>query len=72
MITVLPLLDSGFTDSVYLRAAAGTTAYGFSPYLHTPPDVLTAGYHNANERIHVDDLLLAVEFHIELAKRLLG
>jgi acetylornithine deacetylase/succinyl-diaminopimelate desuccinylase-like protein len=71
-VTVLPLLDSGFTDSVYLRAAAGTTAYGFSPYLHTPPDVLTAGYHNANERIHVDDLLLAVEFHIELAKRLLG
>jgi acetylornithine deacetylase/succinyl-diaminopimelate desuccinylase-like protein len=71
-VTVLPLLSSGFTDSVYLRAAAGTTAYGFSPYVHTPPDVLAAGYHNANERVHVDDLLLSVEFHIGLARRLLG
>ncbi len=71
-VTVLPLLDSGFTDSVYLRAAAGTTAYGFSPYVHTAPDVLASGYHNANERVHVDDLLLSVEFHLGLARRLLG
>ena len=71
-VTVLPLLDSGFTDSVYLRAAAGTTAYGFSPYIHTPPEVLAAGYHNANERVHVDDLLLSVDFHVGLARRLLG
>ena len=71
-VTVLPLLDTGFTDSVYLRAAAGTTAYGFSPYVHTPPEVLAAGYHNANERVHVDDLLLSVEFHVGLARRLLG
>jgi acetylornithine deacetylase/succinyl-diaminopimelate desuccinylase-like protein len=71
-ITVLPLLDTGFTDSVYLRAAAGTTAYGFSPYVHTPPAVLSAGIHNANERIHVDDLTLAVDFHMGLARRLLG
>ena len=71
-VTVLPLLDCGFTDSVYLRAAAGTTAYGFSPYIHTPPEVLAAGYHNANERVHVDDLLLSVEFHVGLARRLLG
>jgi acetylornithine deacetylase/succinyl-diaminopimelate desuccinylase-like protein len=71
-VTVLPLLDTGFTDSVYLRAAAGTTAYGFSPYVHTPPDVLAAGYHNANERIHVDDLALSVDFHVGLARRLLG
>jgi acetylornithine deacetylase/succinyl-diaminopimelate desuccinylase-like protein len=71
-VTLLPLLDSGFTDSVYLRAAAGTTAYGFSPYVSTPPEVLSAGYHNANERVHVDDLLLSVEFHVDLARRLLG
>jgi acetylornithine deacetylase/succinyl-diaminopimelate desuccinylase-like protein len=71
-VAVLPLLDSGFTDSVYLRAAAGTTAYGFSPYVHTPPEVLAAGYHNANERVHVDDLLLSTRFHLDLARRVLG
>ena len=69
---LLPSLGTGFTDSVYLRAAAGTAAYGFSPFLSTPVDVLTAGYHNADERIHVDDLLLSTRFHLDLAKRLLG
>ena len=69
---VLPSLGTGFTDSVYLRAAAGTAAYGFSPFLSTPAEVLTAGYHNADERIHVDDLLLSTRFHLDLAKRILG
>ena len=40
---LLPSLGTGFTDSIYLRAAAGTAAYGFSPYLTTPLDVLVAG-----------------------------
>jgi acetylornithine deacetylase/succinyl-diaminopimelate desuccinylase-like protein len=69
---LLPVLGTGFTDSVYLRAAAGTAAYGFSPYRHTPAEVVEAGYHNADERVHVDDLLLATRFHIDLARRLLG
>ena len=69
---VLPSLGSGFTDSVYLRAAAGTAAYGFSPFLSTPVEVLTAGYHNADERIHVDDLLLSTRFHLDLARRILA
>ncbi len=30
--SLLPLLGTGFTDSVYLRAAGNTTAYGFNPY----------------------------------------
>lgn len=68
---LLPSLGTGFTDSVYLRAA-GTAAYGFSPFLSTPVDVLTSGYHNADERIHVDDLLLSTRFHLDLAKRVLG
>lgn len=71
-VSLLPLLNTGFTDSVYLRAAAGTTAYGFSPYRATPAEVLAAGFHNANERVHVDDLLLSVRFHLDLARRLLG
>jgi acetylornithine deacetylase/succinyl-diaminopimelate desuccinylase-like protein len=70
--TVLPTMCTGFTDSNYLRAAAGTAAYGFSPFLSTPVEVLDAGYHNADERIHVDDLLLSTRFHLDLARRVLG
>jgi acetylornithine deacetylase/succinyl-diaminopimelate desuccinylase-like protein len=69
---LLPSLGTGFTDSVYLRAAAGTAAYGFSPYLTTPMEVLLAGYHNADERVHVDDLFASVRFHLHLAKAILG
>jgi acetylornithine deacetylase/succinyl-diaminopimelate desuccinylase-like protein len=69
---VLPTLGTGFTDSVYLRAAAGTAAYGFSPFLTTPLDVMVAGYHNADERVHVDDLHASVRFHLHLAKELLS
>jgi len=70
--TVIPRLCSGFTDSNYLRAAAGTAAYGFSPFWATPTEVIEAGVHNANERVHVDDLLLSVRFHLDLARRVLG
>jgi acetylornithine deacetylase/succinyl-diaminopimelate desuccinylase-like protein len=70
--TVLPTMCTGFTDSNYLRAAAGTAAYGFSPFRATPVEVLDAGYHNANERVHVDDLLLSTRFHVDLAQRVLG
>ena len=38
----------------------------------TPYEVLEAGYHNANERVHVDDLLLSTRFHVDLARRVLG
>jgi acetylornithine deacetylase/succinyl-diaminopimelate desuccinylase-like protein len=69
---VLPTMCSGFTDSNYLRAARGTHAYGFSPFRATPNHVLEAGYHNANERVHVDDLLLSTRFHLDLARRVLG
>ena len=70
--TVIPGLCTGFTDSNYLRAAAGTAAYGFSPFRATPTEVIDAGVHNADERVHVDDLLLSVRFHLDLARRLLG
>lgn len=69
---LLPLLGTGFTDSVYLRAGAGTTAYGFNPFRATSSEVITAGFHNADERVHVDDLLLSVHFHVGLARRVLG
>ena len=69
--SLLPVLGTGFTDSLYLREH-GATAYGFSPYRHTPSEVLDAGYHNADERVHVDDLVLSARFHADLARRMLG
>ena len=69
---LLPVLCTGFTDSVHLRAAAGTAAYGFNPFRATPAEVLAAGFHNADERVHVDDLKLSAQFHHALAHRLLG
>ena len=69
---LLPMLCTGFTDSVYLRAAGTPTAYGFSPFRSTSAEVITAGFHNADERVHIDDLLLSVEFHVALAQDLLG
>jgi acetylornithine deacetylase/succinyl-diaminopimelate desuccinylase-like protein len=47
-------------------------AYGFSPTRATPAEVLEQGIHNRDERIHVDDLLLGVQFHLDVARRLLS
>jgi acetylornithine deacetylase/succinyl-diaminopimelate desuccinylase-like protein len=69
---LLPMIDTGFTDSVYLRAARGTVAYGFNPVRTTPAEVLQSGYHNRDERIHVDDLALSARFHEFVVRRLLG
>ncbi len=68
----LPILCTGFTDSVYLRRAFGTSAFGFSPYSTTPPEVVESGYHNRDERIHVDDIALSSDFHVHAARALLG
>jgi acetylornithine deacetylase/succinyl-diaminopimelate desuccinylase-like protein len=70
--SLLPFLCAGFTDSVYLREAGTPTAYGFSPFRSTSAEILAAGFHNADERVHIDDLLLSAEFHLALARDLLG
>jgi acetylornithine deacetylase/succinyl-diaminopimelate desuccinylase-like protein len=69
---LLPSLGTGFTDSSYLRAAGVPAAYGFSPFLSTPLEVYVAGFHNADERVHVDDLEASVRFHLHLARTLLS
>lgn len=69
---LLPVLCTGFTDSVYLRREFGTSAFGYSPFRATPTDVVEAGYHNKDERVHVDDIALATEFHVLAARALLG
>ncbi len=70
--TMFPTLCSGFTDSVHLRREFGTVAYGFSPFATTPPEVIEAGYHNADERVHVDDIALSSDFHAHVARALLS
>ena len=67
--TLLPVLSVGFTDSHYLRQSFGTLAYGFWPSRHTPEEVRSTGFHNKDERIHVDDLGYAAAFHVEVCRR---
>jgi acetylornithine deacetylase/succinyl-diaminopimelate desuccinylase-like protein len=67
---VAPLCCSGFTDSHWLRAAFGTVAYGFFPMRTMAPEVAARLIHSANERVHVDDLELGVEFLRHAARAL--
>ena len=67
-----PLACAGFTDSHWLRDAFGTVAYGFFPMRVLEPEVANRLIHSADERTHVDDLLLGVEWLRFAARRLLG
>jgi acetylornithine deacetylase/succinyl-diaminopimelate desuccinylase-like protein len=67
---VVPLCCSGFTDSHWLRAAFGTVAYGFFPMRTMAPELAARLIHSANERVHVDDLELGVEFLRHVARTL--
>lgn len=68
---VAPLCCSGFTDSHWLRAAFDTVAYGFFPMRTMEPELAARLIHSANERVHVDDLELGVDF-LRHAARSLG
>jgi acetylornithine deacetylase/succinyl-diaminopimelate desuccinylase-like protein len=57
-----PLCCAGFTDSHWLREAFGTAAYGFFPMRTMEPEVAARLIHSADERTHVDDLGLGVDF----------
>jgi acetylornithine deacetylase/succinyl-diaminopimelate desuccinylase-like protein len=67
----VPLCVAGFTDSHWLRAAFGTVAYGFFPIRAMDPEVATMLVHSADERVHVDDLELGVDF-LRHAARFIG
>lgn len=68
---LLPALSTGFTDSHHLRSVWGTHAYGFAPVRHTPLDLYMGGVHGIDERIHVEDLVELVDFHLFLAHHVL-
>ena len=57
-----PICVSGFTDSHWLREAFGTVAYGFFPMRTMTAELAARLIHSADERVHVDDLGLGLEF----------
>jgi acetylornithine deacetylase/succinyl-diaminopimelate desuccinylase-like protein len=59
---VAPLCCAGFTDSHWLRETFGTVAYGFFPMRTMSADLAARLIHSADERTHVDDLALGVDF----------
>jgi acetylornithine deacetylase/succinyl-diaminopimelate desuccinylase-like protein len=67
----VPVCSAGFTDSHWLRQAFGTVAYGFFPMRTMDPEAAALLVHSADERIHVDDLELGLEF-LRHAARAIG
>ena len=67
---VAPLCCAGFTDSHWLREAFGTVAYGFFPMRTMSAEVAARLIHSADERTHVDDLALGVDFLRSVARSL--
>jgi acetylornithine deacetylase/succinyl-diaminopimelate desuccinylase-like protein len=67
----VPICSAGFTDSHWLRSTFGTVAYGFFPMRTMDPELASLLVHSADERIHVDDLELGVEF-LRHAARAIG
>jgi acetylornithine deacetylase/succinyl-diaminopimelate desuccinylase-like protein len=65
---VVPICVAGFTDSHWMRGAFGTVSYGFFPMRTMDPEVAALLVHSADERIHVDDLELGVEFFRHAAR----
>jgi acetylornithine deacetylase/succinyl-diaminopimelate desuccinylase-like protein len=63
-----PLCCAGFTDSHWLREAFGTVAYGFFPLRTMSAELAARLIHSADERAHVDDIGLGVEFLRAIAR----
>jgi acetylornithine deacetylase/succinyl-diaminopimelate desuccinylase-like protein len=70
--TLLPSISTGFVDSYFMRSAWGTVCHGFWPTRRTPLEVMQAGVHNRDERIHVDDIGYAARFLVHAARTLTG
>jgi acetylornithine deacetylase/succinyl-diaminopimelate desuccinylase-like protein len=59
---VVTVACAGFTDSHWMRDTFGTVAYGFFPMRAMDAEAASLLVHSANERVHVDDLTLGVDF----------
>jgi acetylornithine deacetylase/succinyl-diaminopimelate desuccinylase-like protein len=61
---LLPILGTGFSDTAFVRAAWGSSAFGFAPILHTDPAVYYGGIHSADETIELADVAGIADFHL--------
>jgi acetylornithine deacetylase/succinyl-diaminopimelate desuccinylase-like protein len=69
---LLPTVSTGFVDSYFMRSGWGTRCIGFWPTRTTPLEVMQAGVHNRDERIHVDDVGYAARFLLHAARTVVG
>jgi acetylornithine deacetylase/succinyl-diaminopimelate desuccinylase-like protein len=69
---LLPSVSTGFVDSYFMRSGWGTICHGFWPTRTTPLEVMQAGVHNRDERIHVDDLAYGTRFLLHAARTVVG
>jgi acetylornithine deacetylase/succinyl-diaminopimelate desuccinylase-like protein len=67
-----PICVPGFTDSHWVREAFGTVAYGFFPTRTMDAKLATRLVHSADERIAVDDLVLALDCFRHVARTVCG
>jgi acetylornithine deacetylase/succinyl-diaminopimelate desuccinylase-like protein len=67
-----PSVCVGFTNSHFVREAFGTTAYGFLPMCHTDASIVSETIHAPDERVHQDDLVVAVRFLEHVAREIGG
>jgi acetylornithine deacetylase/succinyl-diaminopimelate desuccinylase-like protein len=66
--TLLPALGYGFSDCHLMRAAYGSTAYGFIPFRCADPMVNLTTKHGPDERVLIDDLVFQVETALHVAR----
>jgi acetylornithine deacetylase/succinyl-diaminopimelate desuccinylase-like protein len=69
---LVPCITTGFTNSHWVRQAFGTIAYGFMPLRHTDPALAAAVIHSADERVHQDDVAVAVEYLEHVVREVTG
>ncbi len=68
---LLPIINTGFTDSHWVRTHRDTVAYGFAPVFHTDAAAYSDAAHADDESIAVADIEEMAAFHLR-AVDLLG
>jgi acetylornithine deacetylase/succinyl-diaminopimelate desuccinylase-like protein len=67
--TVLPSMQTGFTDSHFFRDR-GIASYGYSPFLVPPED--EAGVHGNDERVTVENIRRGTRVMLEIVRAVAG
>lgn len=69
---LLPIIAPGFSDSYWIRNAWETIAYGFAPVFSTDPSTYSAGFHAADERLDIADLVTMTDLATHAINALSG